>query len=112
MDFDEYKDLSGVTDLSDQLPEECHPLLYHALKLNGEAGEIAEKVGKLFRDKKGVMDDQFIVDMIDELGDVQWYLGAIARQLTISMNVVARRNLEKLQDRMERGVLHGSGDNR
>jgi NTP pyrophosphatase (non-canonical NTP hydrolase) len=112
MDFDEYKELSGVTDLSHQLPDECHPLLYHALKLNGEAGEIAEKVGKLFRDKKGYMDDQFIVDMIDELGDVQWYLAAIARLLAISMNSVARRNIAKLQDRMERGVLHGNGDNR
>ncbi len=112
MDFDEYKDLSGITDLSHQLPPDCHPLLYHALKLNGEAGEIAEKVGKLFRDKKGVMDDYFIVDMIDELGDVMWYMGAIARQLTISLNSVARRNMEKLQDRMERDVLHGSGDNR
>jgi len=112
MDFDEYRDLAGATDFSEQLPEECHPLLYHSLKLNGEAGEIAEKVGKLFRDKKGVMDDHFIVDMIDELGDVQWYLAAIARQLTISLNVVARRNLEKLANRKERGVLGGSGDKR
>lgn len=112
MDFDEYKDLAGVTDFSDELPIDCHPLLYHALKLNGEAGEIAEKVGKLFRDNKGLIDDYFIVDMIDELGDVQWYLAAIARQLAISLNVVARRNLEKLADRKARGVLGGSGDTR
>jgi NTP pyrophosphatase (non-canonical NTP hydrolase) len=47
-----------------------------------------------------------------ELGDVLWYIAALSRDLNISLNDVAKMNIEKLADRKERGVLGGSGDNR
>ena len=47
-----------------------------------------------------------------ELGDVLWYISQIANELKIPLDEVAEFNIEKLKDRMERGKLHGSGDNR
>jgi len=41
-----------------------------------------------------------------------WYLANLASELDVSLGEVARRNLEKLKPRKERGVLRGSGDNR
>ena len=112
MNFDEYLKEAMKTNFSDELPADCNPLLYYALKLNGEAGEIAEKVGKLFRDRKGVYDMEWIEDISLELGDCFWYLAAIANHFGIPFDLVAFQNLKKLTSRQERGVLGGSGDNR
>src|SRR5690606_29448658 len=99
---------------------------YVALKLNGEAGEVAEHVGKAIRDE-GFLNDpgltgKFLADeemvasrrdsVIKELGDVLWYIAAAASELGISLDEVAEMNIAKLNDRKERGVLGGSGDNR
>jgi len=82
------------------------------LKLCGESGEIAEKVGKLFRDRGGLADEAFVDDIELELGDCFWYLSAIANHFGMSLNDVARANLSKLADKRKRGVLEGSGDHR
>lgn len=97
-------------------------LQYAALKGCGEAGELAEKVGKLMRDN-GVTptDDILEVEMkapgareslIKELGDILWYCAAKANELHCTLEEAARMNIEKLQDRQRRGTLAGSGDNR
>lgn len=88
--------------------------VYLALKLAGEAGEAAEKCGKLVRDKNGLMDiaDEDGRALALELGDVLWYLSVLAGELGYSLNEVAELNLEKLRDRKARGVIGGSGDNR
>nr|AIW56775.1 nucleotide pyrophosphohydrolase domain protein [uncultured virus] len=86
----------------------AYQILYPALGLAGEAGEVANKVKKLLRDSTK-LDRSAIAD---ELGDVLWYISALCRDLNIDMGDVAKRNLEKLYDRMERGTLGGSGDKR
>ncbi len=88
------------------------PLAYCALKLNGEAGEVAEKVGKLYRDEKGRMSVDRAMAIAAELGDVLWYLQELAGLLDIDLEEVAMANLEKLEDRATRGVICGDGDNR
>lgn len=97
-------------------------LLYASLKLCGESGEFAEKLGKLLRDKNLMppgedLDPRRISNedrkaLVKELGDMLWYLADIARQLELPLSEVAKQNLEKLADRKERGVLGGSGDDR
>lgn len=86
-------------------------LFYTALGLAGEAGEYADKIKKVIRDHDSdpsVLRD----DLIAELGDVLWYLQECARQLNVSLEEVAVRNINKLSSRLVRNVLHGSGDNR
>jgi len=86
------------------------PGLYTALGLNGEAGEVAEKIKKYWRDGGDYAAVKAAIQK--ELGDVLWYLSETARQWGIPLEIVAQANLEKLADRRARGVLHGAGDNR
>lgn len=87
--------------------------LYPTLGLCGEAGEIAEKVKKIYRDNNGVVPNEWwLEDLEKEIGDVLWYLAAICQDFDISLQDAAEGNIAKLRSRQERGVLHGSGDNR
>lgn len=85
---------------------------YCTLGLCGEAGEVAEKVKKLYRDKGGVIDDEFREAVSKEIGDVLWYLSQLATELEMSLESLAIQNIYKLKSRAERGKLGGSGDNR
>lgn len=82
-------------------------LSYLALGLMGEAGEVAEKIKKKIRD--GKFDK---AETAKECGDVLWYLARLCRALDSSIEQVAIQNFNKLQDRQNRNVLQGSGDNR
>lgn len=83
-------------------------LIENTLGLIGESGEIAEKIKKLLRDNTKVEAQ----DIIKELGDVAFYLTALANYFGSSLDEVLKLNMIKLNDRQERGVLSGSGDNR
>lgn len=85
--------------------------MYCTLGLCGEAGEIAEKVKKSYRDNIS-RDEAWINSVKKELGDVCWYLTAISNELGISMEEVLTMNYNKLLLRRETNTLHGSGDNR
>jgi NTP pyrophosphatase (non-canonical NTP hydrolase) len=85
-------------------------LIYTVLGLNGEAGEVAEKVKKMLRDDLKLEDCK--KGIIDELGDVLWYVASVANELGYDLSDVANRNIEKLDSRMSRNVIQGNGDNR
>ena len=87
-------------------------LTYPVLGLNGEAGEVAEKLKKVIRDDGGLIPQAKRDEFIKELGDALWYINACAVELNSSLDEVAKTNLDKLFDRKDRGVLQGSGDNR
>ena len=82
------------------------------LGLTGEAGETADKVKKIVRDKEGVASEEDREAIKKELGDTLWYLAAVARYLEIPLSEVAVGNIEKLESRYQRNKLHGSGDER
>ena len=86
-------------------------LVYCSLKLCGEAGELAEQLGKAMRDDGRITLDRH-QKMQKELGDVLWYVAAVATELGVTLDDIGHQNLAKLRDRMERGVIRGSGDNR
>ena len=85
-------------------------LEYVALGLTGEAGEIANKIKKTVRD--GLADHEIRDDIAAELGDVMWYIAAMATELDLDLDVIAQTNLMKLESRRARGVIGGSGDDR
>lgn len=88
---------------------------YTALGLAGEAGEVANKVKKVLRDGRNdmVSERQNRYDQIaSELGDVLWYVAAVAYELGYDLETIARLNVEKLRERKERGTLSGSGSAR
>lgn len=87
-------------------------IIYPALGLVNEAGEVAGKVKKVLRDNAGVFSADKRKQIADEVGDVLWYIAAMANDLGISMEDIALTNLAKLKDRQERNVIQGSGDNR
>jgi len=83
------------------------------MQLCAEAGEVAGKIAKKIR--KGSQDTfsaEELRDLDRELGDALWYIAVMADELKIRLSTVANENLDKLQDRKARGVLHGNGDNR
>lgn len=86
-------------------------LAYVGLGL-GEAGEVQGKIKKILRDDEGIVTDEKRSAIIDELGDVLWYVTRVADELGVSLSEVADRNLVKLFGRLERGTIGGSGDNR
>ena len=89
-----------------------YKIIYPTLGLSGEAGEVADKVKKVIRDKGGFFGPKETSNIIDELGDVLWYIGNLANDLGYDLQTVAERNVQKLEDRAERNALQGSGDNR
>lgn len=89
-----------------------HPIVYPTLGLTNEAGEVAGKVKKLFRDKGGRISDADRAALKMELGDVLWYLAQICTELGLDLGEVAAANLAKLDSRKERGTIGGDGDER
>ena len=80
--------------------------------MTNEAGEVAGKIKKIFRDKGGVIGEAEREALKGELGDVLWYLAQVCTELDLSLDEVAEHNIEKLYSRLERGKIGGDGDNR
>jgi NTP pyrophosphatase (non-canonical NTP hydrolase) len=109
MNFSDYQTKSRATA---QYPSIGHPVVYPVLGLTNEAGEVAGKIKKVFRDKGGEINAETRVALESELGDVLWYLAQVCTELGISLDDVAEHNLAKLFDRQARGKIKGDGDNR
>lgn len=109
MNFEEYQKLSRCTA---KYPNAGSNFVYPTLGLAGEAGEVAENIKKILRDKGGQADEASKEEIKKELGDVLWYAAQLATELGLSLEEVAELNLKKLLDRMERGKISGNGDNR
>jgi NTP pyrophosphatase (non-canonical NTP hydrolase) len=92
--------------------EELLRITYTILGLNGEAGELADKMKKLIRDSKGIITPAIRTEFIKENGDVLWYNSELSVELDSSLEAVAEVNLAKLESRYDRGVIQGSGDSR
>lgn len=113
MDLDEYQRKAAVSDTFSATDDLFSPaMLEKVLGLTGEAGEVSDKIKKIIRDKQGKMTEEDREAVVKELGDVMWYIAGIARYLEVPLSEVGKKNIEKLQGRMKRGTLAGSGDDR
>jgi len=109
MDFNEYQAKSRKTA---RYPAIGHAVIYPTLGLTNEAGEVAGKVKKIFRDQGGQISEASRQALQAELGDVLWYLAQICTELGLALDDVAEANIAKLYDRLERDAIHGDGDQR
>jgi len=109
MDFNDYQQAALKTAI---YPDRGQNFTYPALGLMGEAGEVADKLKKIIRDKGGVLSDTDKSSISMEIGDVLWYIAVLSAELNSNLNSIAEANLAKLASRQERGVISGSGDNR
>lgn len=96
MDFEEYQKLSGSYT---EIPGTDNVFMYSVLGLNGEAGEVAEIVKKMIRDKGRQLSEEDRQHLLKELGDTLWYLSKVASKLEFSLEDVAKANLLKLKER-------------
>ena len=109
MTFSEYQQLSRRTA---RYPDLGKNFIYPTLGLTGEAGEVAEKIKKILRDKNGLVDEAGREGIKKELGDVLWYLAQLATELNLDLDEIAATNIKKLADRLERDQINGDGDER
>lgn len=106
--FDMYQKAAKKTAI---YPKE-YKILYPALGLSGESGEVAEAVKKALRDENGKFSREKKEALKKELGDILWYVSALSSDLGLKLSDVGQTNINKLESRKNRGVLSGSGDNR
>lgn len=115
LELNEYQKQAGATA---DYPKMGENLIYPAVGLGEEAGEVLGKVKKLWRNRliTSALDQNFTQAdgdaIVKELGDVMWYAAAMATELGVSLEFVAQENLTKLADRKQRGVIKSEGDNR
>tara|TARA_R110000751_G_scaffold123322_3_gene224153 strand:+ start:515 stop:844 length:330 start_codon:yes stop_codon:yes gene_type:complete len=107
-DFNSYQRSASRTAI---YPEQ-HKIIYPALGLAGEAGEVANKVKKLIRDGPENRPPTWREDIASEIGDVLWYCAALATDLNLTLGRIAAQNEKKLSARLDAGTIGGSGDNR
>lgn len=82
---------------------------YSMLGLSGEVGELHSLFAKAIRDNNGNVD----VNMVKkELGDILWFVAAIATDFGFGLDEIGSMNIEKLNSRKNRNKLQGSGDER
>ena len=109
MEFKNYQKKARETA---QYPNLGTNYIYPTLGLVGEAGEVAEKVKKVIRDKNGIFDAESKNAIKKELGDVLWYISNLCEEFNFALDDVALLNLEKLKLRAAKGKIKGSGDDR
>ena len=113
MNLDKYQKRAAEFDLFETSFDLKSPgFLEKVLGRAGEAGETADKVKKIIRDKGGYASEEDREMIIKELGDVLWYVANVARYLNVSLSEVAEGNISKLSSRKKRNKLHGEGDER
>lgn len=109
MTFKDYQEAAWTTAVH---PNRGNNLIYPVLGLVSEAGEVADKVKKMIRDEGGELSSARRTDLSHELGDVLWYVAAVATELKLNLDDIAAENLQKLASRQSRNTLHGTGDYR
>jgi NTP pyrophosphatase (non-canonical NTP hydrolase) len=108
MRFDDYQKAARRT----AIYPDRHRVIYPALGLASEAGEVAGKIKKVLRDQDGDFEKAPLEAIKDELGDVLWYVAVLAADLGLALEEIAADNVAKLEARMERGTIGGAGDRR
>lgn len=95
MDLDTYQELAART----RIYPEKYNVIYTTIQMAAEVGELASLIGKRLRKDQPLQDDDLKAKAKDELGDVLWYVAMLARDFGLSLNEIAKQNIQKLQAR-------------
>lgn len=87
-------------------------LLYTTIGLSNEAGEVLGVVKKMMRDDNNILTEEKRKKLLDETADCMWYIARICTEMHVTLEELFDLNTIKLEDRLKRGVIQGSGDNR
>ena len=112
MGFDEYQEKAARSDTFEKCELRDVGFIEKVMGLAGEAGEAVDKFKKILRDKGGEISNDDRESIVKELGDVLWYVASIARYMDVPLSEVAAKNITKLDGRLQRGTVHGEGDER
>lgn len=110
--------LNPEADIYENISGQVISWVYPALGLSAEVGEFENKLKKVIRDKEGKIDEITYLALMDELGDIQWYMAQMVSELhsesgkDMTLDDVAQANINKLAKRAEENKIKGSGDNR
>lgn len=85
---------SGLDIVAEMTPESAH-LVHMALGVAGEAGELVDAIKKHAIYGK----ELDIFNVIEELGDIEWYMQGIRSALGITREEVLKYNIAKLEKR-------------
>ena len=107
-DLDMYQQVAKTTAI---YPRE-QAIIYPTLGLTGEAGEVANKVKKIYRDGTNKISKNHVQEISAEIGDCLWYVALLADDIGCKLSDIANANLIKLENRKKKGTIHGSGDTR
>ena len=107
MEAKEYENFMSTSKVYEDLP-----IVYPVLGLNGEAGEVADKVKKVLRDNNGIFGGQIKQDILRELADTLWYIWATVDDMGYTLSDVFEAGVKKVKERQETNTIHGSGDDR
>jgi NTP pyrophosphatase (non-canonical NTP hydrolase) len=103
MNFEEYQKIIETFAVYPR-DSELLAISYLALGLNGEAGEVADQVKKAIRND-GAISVERRAKILDEIGDVLWYITRLAIEFDTELAAVAKANVEKLEKRRASGGL-------
>jgi NTP pyrophosphatase (non-canonical NTP hydrolase) len=104
MEFNHYQDEAKTFA---RYPDSGSNIVYPALGLCGEAGEVGNQVKKVLRDDDGVVTSERREKLIDEMGDVLWYIALLADECGIPMEALVSVNLRKLRRRVAQDQIQG-----
>lgn len=97
MNFEDYQEIIEAFAVYPR-DNELVAVSYLALGLNGEAGEVADEVKKAIRND-GEISAERRAKILDEIGDVLWYITRLAIEFDTPLVEIARANVEKLEQR-------------
>jgi NTP pyrophosphatase (non-canonical NTP hydrolase) len=111
MDANEYQQLAGRTLIDAPgfaISDQDIMILWNAIGLGGEAGEVLDLCKKGILHQHGLNRDE----LRKELGDVLWYVAALCSTAGIDMGDVMQHNIDKLRTRYPEGYTSADSQRR
>lgn len=102
MNLNEYQQLANRTLIPKpdfQITDEQVMIVWNAIGLAGESGEVEDLIKKGIFHQQGLDKDK----LVKELGDVMWYIAGLCACLDVTLEQVATANVEKLKARFPNG---------